>query len=129
VTKPSGAEYEDMKPVDHRRGPGAVAKLASPRSETSDFAKSSSTVVALKTLAEYIAAHLDERAFSVVFEDDLERCWPSKKVKRAERDKEIQSFAKSQGWTVAILTAEPGIRAIFRTLKQGAANYEIRERS
>jgi hypothetical protein len=78
-------------------------------------------IIALKTLAEHIAARLKQRAFCVIFEDDLERCWPSE---RAEREKEIQFFAKSQGWTVAILTADCGIRAIFRKPKQGAASHE-----
>jgi hypothetical protein len=114
-----------MNPVDYRRAPCAVAKLASPRTEKLDFAKkSSSTVIALKTLAEHVAAHLEERAFCVVFEDELERCWPSKRLERAEREKEIQFFAKSQGCNVAILAADSGIRAIFRKLQQGAANYK-----
>ena len=99
VTKPSGTEYHDMKmkPID-------------------DFAAPSSTIIALKTLAKNVAAHLGERAFCVIFEDDLERCWPSNKVKRADPEKEIHSFAKSQGWTAVILTTDSGNRAIFRKL-------------
>jgi hypothetical protein len=81
-------------------------------------------IIVLKTLAEHIAANLAERAFCVVFEDDLERCWPSEMVERAEREKEIQFFAKSQGWTAVILTVDSGSRAIFRNLEQGAANYD-----
>jgi hypothetical protein len=78
----------------------------------------------LKTLAEHIAAHIGERAFCVVFEDDLLRCWPSERFERAEREKEIQFFAKSQGWTAVIFTTDSGIRAIFQKLEQGATNYE-----
>jgi hypothetical protein len=87
-------------------------------------ANPSSTIIAVKTLAENVAAHLGERAFCVVFEDDLERCWPIKTVKRADREKEIHSFAKSQGWTAVILTADSGTRALFRKLEQGDANYD-----
>ena len=68
----------------------------------------------MKTLAKHVAARLRERAFCVVFEDDLERCWPSKGLERAEREKGIQSFARSQGLAAAILTVDSGIRAIFR---------------
>jgi hypothetical protein len=74
----------------------------------------------LKTLAKNIASQLAKRAFCVVFEDDLERCWPSERVKPVEREKEIQSFAESQGWTAVILAADSGIRAIFRKLKHEA---------
>jgi hypothetical protein len=45
-------------------------------------------------------------------------------VERAEREKEIQFFAKSHGWTAVILTVDSGSRAIFRNLEQGAANYD-----
>jgi hypothetical protein len=80
--------------------------------------------IVLETLAKHIAAHLEERAFCVVFEDDLERCWPGERVERAEREKDIQFFAKAQGWTAIIVTVDSGSRAIFRKLAQGAANYE-----
>jgi hypothetical protein len=43
---------------------------------------------------------------------------------RAEREKEIQSFAKSQDSTPVILSADSGIRAMFRKLKEDAANDE-----
>ena len=126
ATKPSGTEYENtkMKPIDHRKTPGASARVASSRNETVDFATPSSTIIAVKTLAKNVEAHLGERAFCVIFEDDLERCWPSKGVKRAEREKEIQFFAESQGWSAVILTADSGTRALFRKLEQGAANHE-----
>jgi hypothetical protein len=32
------------------------------------------------TLAKHVAAQLEERAFCVVFEHDLERCWPRKEM-------------------------------------------------
>ena len=65
---------------------------------------------ALKILTEYIAQQLKERGFCVVFEGDLERCWPSSGMSQAERERKIQDFAESQGWTAAI---QAGTRAIF----------------
>jgi hypothetical protein len=116
----AGPNYQDMKirRIDHQEQRGSL------RSETLDFAMSSSTITVLKTLAKHIAAHLEERAFCVVFEDDLDRCWPSRGLKRAEREKEIQSFARSQGWAVVTLTVDSGIRAIFRKPEPSSANYE-----
>ena len=70
----------------------------------------------MKTLAEQIAARLGEQAFCVVFEDDLERCWPSNKIVAAKRNREIENFAESHGWTAAILEGAFGTRAIFRSL-------------
>ena len=67
----------------------------------------------MKTLAKHIATRIGERTFCVVFEDDLERCWPSNKMPAAKRKKEIQDFAQSQGWTAAILEGAFGTRAIF----------------
>jgi hypothetical protein len=68
----------------------------------------------LKTLAKQVVAHLEKRAFCVVFEHDLERCWPRREMSQAEREKEIQGFAESQGWTAAIVEGAFGTRAIFR---------------
>ena len=56
----------------------------------------------LGILAEHIAQQLKERAFCVVFNRDLERCWPSSGMSQAERERKIQDFAESQGWTAAI---------------------------
>jgi hypothetical protein len=69
---------------------------------------------ALKILAEHIAQQLNERGFCVVFEHDLERCWPSSGLSQAERERKIQDFAESQGWTAAILEAACATRAIFQ---------------
>ena len=70
----------------------------------------------MKTLTKQIATRLGEETFCVVFEDDLERCWPSNKMPPAKRNNEIQNFAESQGWTAAILEGAFGTRAIFRRL-------------
>jgi hypothetical protein len=68
----------------------------------------------MKTLAKHVAARLEARAFRVVFENDLERLWPSNKMARAKRKKEIQSFAESQGWIAEVVEGGFGARAIFR---------------
>jgi len=68
----------------------------------------------METLAKHVAARVEERGFCVVFENALERCWPSSKMTHAKRKKEIQSFAESRGWTAAILEGGFGIRAVFR---------------
>lgn len=75
-------------------------------------------MITLKTLTEHIIARLDEHAFCVVFEQEVERCWPRKEMTLAKRETEIQSFAESQGWTVAIVQGGFGTRAIFERLER-----------
>jgi hypothetical protein len=77
-------------------------------------------MIILKTLAKHVTARLEERAFCIVFEQDLERCWPRKGMTLAKREREIRSFAESQGWTVAIIDGGFGTRAIFRSLNVAA---------
>ena len=108
-----------MIPIDDPGTPDHTAGVACREVKQLIFAKSSSTIIALKTLTKNVATHLRGRAFCLVFEDDLERCWPSKQLKRAEREKEIQFFAESQGWTAVILTVDSGTRALFQKLEQG----------
>ena len=65
-------------------------------------------------LAKYIERSLKERGFCVVFEDELECCWPSEKIDLGDREETIQSFAKSRGWIVSVLNSDSGgMRAIF----------------
>jgi len=64
-------------------------------------------------LARHIEQSLRERGFCVVFEDELECCWPSEKIDLGDREETIQSFAKSRGWTVSVLTDSGAARAIF----------------
>ena len=64
-------------------------------------------------LATHTERSLKERGFCVVFEDELERCWRIEKIKRADREKQIQTFAKSREWIVSILNTDFGMRAIF----------------
>jgi hypothetical protein len=73
--------------------------------------------IGLNTFAEHIAQQLQERGFCVVFDRDLERCWPSSRMARAERERKIQEFAESQGWTATILDAGFGTRVIIRKLE------------
>ena len=75
----------------------------------------------MKILAKHVAAQLEERSFCVVFEGDLERCWPRKEIARSERERKIQAFAESQGWTAAIVDGAFGTSAIFRRLEPGAS--------
>jgi hypothetical protein len=67
----------------------------------------------MKTLAKHVAERLKERALCLVFENDVERCWPSNKIAPAKRTEGIQSFAESQGWTAAIVEGGFGTRVIF----------------
>jgi hypothetical protein len=65
-------------------------------------------------LAKHIGRSLKERGFCIVFEDELERCWPNEKIDRGDREEQIQTFAKSHGWMVSILNTDSGaMRAIF----------------
>jgi hypothetical protein len=73
----------------------------------------------MNTLAKQISEKIGERAVCVVFEDDLERCWPSNQMAEAKRNTEIQNFAESHGWTAAILEGAFGTRAIFEKLRAG----------
>ena len=68
----------------------------------------------LESLGARIERELDERHFCVVFEDEVERCWPKEKLEPMERDRQIQVFAKSRGWNAFIHNSDSGLtRAIF----------------
>jgi len=56
---------------------------------------------------------LEEREFCLVFEEELERCWPSEKIKRAQREKQIQTFAKLHGWSAFILNTDSGLTRVM----------------
>ena len=71
--------------------------------------------VALETFAERIAQQLKDRGFCFVFEDELERCWPTSEMSPAERERQIQAFAESRGWSASIHDSDSGrTRAVFR---------------
>lgn len=68
----------------------------------------------MDTLANHIEQTLKERGFCLVLEDELQRCWPSEKLKDADREEQIETFAQSHEWIVSILNTDSGsIRAIF----------------
>jgi hypothetical protein len=68
----------------------------------------------MDTLTKRIERCLEERGFCLVWEDELERWWPSEKIARAEREKQIQTFAKFRGWSASVLDTDSGLtRAIF----------------
>jgi hypothetical protein len=71
-------------------------------------------------LAKHIERSLKERGFCVVLEDELERCWPSE-IKHVDREKQIQTFAKSRGWIVSLNTDSGVLRAIFEPRSGRAA--------
>jgi hypothetical protein len=73
----------------------------------------------MKMLTEQIRTQLEERGFCVVFENDLARCWPVEKIEWPERERAIQDFAESQGWTAATLDSTFGTRAIFQRPGEG----------
>jgi hypothetical protein len=64
-------------------------------------------------LAKQIERSLRERGFCFAFENELERCWPSGKINRADREKDIESFAESRAWIVSVLNTDSGARAVF----------------
>lgn len=68
----------------------------------------------LEALTERIAQQLEERGFCLVFETELARCWPSENIEDAEREEEIQAFARSHGWEASLFVLDSGLRAIFR---------------
>jgi hypothetical protein len=62
-------------------------------------------------LAKHIERTLKERDS---FEHELERGWPSKEIKPADREGQIETFAGSHGWIVSILNTDSDVmRAIF----------------
>jgi len=52
----------------------------------------------LEMLASHIKGNLKKWSFCVVFEDELERYWPTERINDSERERQIQAFAESNGW-------------------------------
>src|SRR5262249_579683 len=68
----------------------------------------------LETLVRHIEWHLTGRSFCIVFEDQVERYWPIKKMTDTERHTQIQAFAESHGWNAFMhKTDADRTRAIF----------------
>ena len=68
----------------------------------------------LEVLVRYVEWHLMGRSFCVVFEDQIDRYWPIKKMTDTERERQIQAFAESHGWNAFMHKTEADrTRAIF----------------
>jgi hypothetical protein len=68
----------------------------------------------LDILLRHINERLVKRKFCVVFENDLQRVWPTRERERARRAAAIEAFARAHGFTATI--HDPGIRVTFRRL-------------
>ena len=78
----------------------------------------------LKMLTNHIAAELEKRPFCIVFENDLNRCWPNNAKEEAERSSEIHRFAESHGWSATILEGVFGTRAIFQRPEPDTVDHQ-----
>jgi hypothetical protein len=67
-----------------------------------------------KALAELIKNRLGDHVMCAVYENQLAVVWP-RAYEQDSRIKEIEAFAKANGWSVSI--SDPGIRLTFKKLK------------
>ena len=67
-----------------------------------------------KALADLIKNRLGDHVTCTVFENKLAVVWP-RAYEHDGRIKEIEAFAKANGWSVSI--SDPGIRLTFKKLK------------
>jgi hypothetical protein len=68
-------------------------------------------------LPKFVRERIDKRKYCMIFESQLEPCWPAEKVKsaaRTAREKKIRAFAKANGWIAEIL--DPDLRVIFKKI-------------
>jgi hypothetical protein len=68
-------------------------------------------------LAKFVRERVEKRKYCMVFESQLEPCWPAEKVKsaaRIAREKKIRAFAKANGWTAVI--HDTGLSVIFKKI-------------
>jgi hypothetical protein len=66
-------------------------------------------------LAKFVRERVEKRKYCMIFEGQLEPCWPAEKVKsaaRIAREKKIRAFAKANGWVAEI--HDPGLSVIFK---------------
>jgi len=66
----------------------------------------------VKALAKQIQESLKNTKSCTICESELERVWPSEKIKRLEREEKIHAFAKAYGLAAKI--RDPGIRVVFK---------------
>jgi hypothetical protein len=64
------------------------------------------------SLYRHIEERLQTHKYCVVFENELQRIWPTPKKERAKRAAAIEAFALAHGLTATI--HDPGIRVTFR---------------
>lgn len=67
-----------------------------------------------KALAALIRKRLGDHVLCTVFENKLSVVWP-RAYEHDSRIKEIEAFAKANGWSVSI--SDPGLRLTFKKLK------------
>jgi hypothetical protein len=67
-----------------------------------------------KALAKLIRNRLGDHVTCAVYENQLSIIWP-RVYEHDSRIKEIEAFAKVNGWSVSI--SDPGIRLTFKKLK------------
>ena len=67
-----------------------------------------------KALAALIKKRLGDHVLCTVFENRLSVVWP-RDYEHDSRIKEIEAFAKANGWSVSI--SDPGLRLTFKKLK------------
>jgi len=67
-----------------------------------------------KALAQLIKNRLGTMQICTVFENKLAAVWP-RAYEHDSRIKEIEAFAKANGWSVSI--SDPGIQLTFKKLK------------
>ena len=79
----------------------------------------------LETRIKRMAQHLKQRGFCVVFDRDLERCWPSSRMSSARRERKSKKYAESQGCNAAILDAGFGMKAILQKPEFGIGAASI----
>jgi hypothetical protein len=68
-------------------------------------------------LAKFARERLEKRKYCMVFESQLEPCWPAEKIKsaaRIAREKKIRAFAKANDWTAVL--HDPGLSVTFKKI-------------
>ena len=68
--------------------------------------------VDLEALTNHIRERLGTSKFCIVFENELERVWPTDSALREKRAALIQAYAKENGWSATV--SDPGMRVTFR---------------
>jgi len=70
--------------------------------------------VDLEALTKHIRERLGTSKFCIVFENELERVWPTDNALREKRAALIHAYAKEKGWSATV--SDPGMRVTFRKL-------------